>query len=126
MDRKKLESRVARLEKLLNIKNESNDSNLDYISDDIERGLRRELGVNLWDISAKPVYNKRYEDGYVEVIVESGDYNTNEVRCIFKVYSRGYGYRVEIVGRSGHIGSLDSLDEVVSMISDFMAIMAER
>ena len=123
---KKLESRVARLEKLLNIKNESNDSNLEYISDDIERGLKRELGVNLWDISAKPVYNKRYEDGYVEVVVESGDYDTNEVRCVFKVYSRGYGYRVEIVGRNGHIGSLDSLDEVVSMISDFMAIMAER
>ena len=43
------------------LKNEAinNDSSLEYISDDIERGLKRELSVNIWDINARPVYNKR-------------------------------------------------------------------
>lgn len=124
---KKLEARIARLEKLLNIKNESNDSNLEYISDDIERGLRRELGVNSWNISAKPVFNKRYNDNYVEVTIEGNGDVPSECVGIFKVYRRGFWYRITVDdNKNRHIGSFDSLDEVVSMISDIMTVKGEN
>ena len=132
MDRKKLEARIARLEKLVSskyVKNEAtvNDSNLEYISDDIELGLRRELGVNTWDISASQNIIKKYNDNYVKVIVKGNGYDVpNECVGIFKVYTRGYGYRIIIDdNKNRHIGSLDGLDEVVSMISDIMTVKGE-
>ena len=86
---KKLENRIARLEKLARHyytrESTNNDSNLEYVSDDIERGLKRELGVNTWDISARPVYNKRYNDNCVEVTIEGNGYDVpNECAGIFK------------------------------------------
>lgn len=127
----KLEQRIARLEKLARYcymhESADSDSNLEYISDDIERGLRIELGVNSWNISAKPVYNKRYNDNYVEVTIEGNGYDVpSECIGIFKVYRRGFGYRITVDdNKNRHIGSLDSLDEVVSMISDIMTVKGE-
>ena len=120
---KKLEARITRLEKLTRYyytrESANNDSNLEYVSDDIEQGLKRELDVNTWDINAKPVYNKRWNDSYVEVTIEGNDV-PNECVGIFKVYKLGKEYRLAVADKNMHIGSLDSLDEVVSMISDIM------
>lgn len=126
MDNRKLEKRIARLEKLVyrKIKNENMElNNLEYISDDIERGLKRELGVNVWDIEAYPEYN----DNYVKVTIKGSGYDVpNECVGIFKVYKRDYEYDIIVDdNKNKHIGSLDNLDEVVSMISDIMVIKGE-
>ena len=42
------------------------------------------------------------------------------------VYLSGYGYCITVDdNKNKHIGSLDSLDEVVSMISDIMTVKGE-
>ena len=120
MDRKKLETRIRRLEKLVysKIKNESVDTDLHDLAKEIEIAIKSDLRNTGWVVASR-VKQDAYEKDFIRLYIEGDDYEISKEHCLlFKIYVNED--RFEIVDDftvHGHTYRARNINELASIIT---------
>lgn len=129
IDRKKLESRIARLEKLVyrKIKNEQAEPNLKDLAKEIENSIRLNLGRDSGWIVASRVGSDAYNKDFIRIFIEGDDYEISDEHClIFRVYVDEDNFEIvdeyTVYGhtyRAKNVGGIVSI--ITSLVNNYFA-----